>query len=61
MTINGLNIDDNKRQHCLIITRVMGYHQNKETFNAGKLSEANKRALIDENHMNKSLSKLTKK
>jgi hypothetical protein len=57
MTINGFKINEEKRQRCLVITRVMGYHQAKERFNEGKLSEANKRTLLDEKTMFNSADK----
>jgi len=38
----------NKRQKCIIYTRVMGYHRPVESFNIGKLAEHKERLKFEE-------------
>jgi len=38
-----LSLRENKRQKCIVYTRVMGYHRPVESFNVGKTGEHKQR------------------
>ena len=38
-----LSLRENKRQKCIVYTRVMGYHRPVESFNIGKTGEHRQR------------------
>ena len=43
-----MKLDNNKRQNCIVYTRVMGYHRPVESFNVGKTGEQKERKQFTE-------------
>jgi len=43
-----LKLHENKRQKCIVYTRVMGYHRPVESFNIGKTGEHEERKYFRE-------------
>jgi len=43
-----LTLLENKRQRCIVYTRVMGYHRPVESFNIGKTGEHRQRVQFKE-------------
>ncbi len=43
-----LSLRENKRQKCIVYTRVMGYHRPVESFNVGKTGEHKQRKQFSE-------------